>query len=223
MKRLILIALLCVFILSAFSPLPSVTQKSKYNVNFVGHWKKSERAAVMTGVEQVAKALSRVTGEPPVQAFNRVFGKVTFRKVTSLSGGWFARTSGRTIWVHRAYPRLIVHELGHVFSYVRRSDPERQLYKDPIRDPEGRFITGSRNGHYDRNGGRKAPRNGYKSDYSGANGYQQHPRNTPFGNTATEDWGDIFMNWVYQSFVNNRAGKAINRWTSEHMNGWIKK
>lgn len=63
--------------------------------------------------------------------------------------------------------------------------------------------------------------NGYSSNEHHPEA-QWHPRNMePDGNTAGEDWADIFLNWTFGTFAPGLAGDALNNWTTTHMAGWI--
>ncbi len=41
------------------------------------------------------------------------------------------------------------------------------------------------------------------------------------GNNEFEDFADIWLNWVYGSFVPNPAGWALYSWTEENMDAWL--
>jgi hypothetical protein len=53
------------------------------------------------------------------------------------------------------------------------------------------------------------------------NGYQWHPKEMGGGYNASEDFADIFQNWVFSSFKGNLAGKGINDWMNKWIPNWI--
>jgi hypothetical protein len=192
-----------------------------YNVVFRGQWTAKEKAIVMSAVEKVGKRLAELTGEAPQAAFNRAFvKKVIFRKGNL--GGWYARVVDNTVTLSpQGFKQfIIIHELGHVYSFMRNRKPERALCNQGIYDANRRFLTGCKGGRYNRNAGRSAPKNGYYRDYFSK--YTAHPRSIAYGNTACEDWADLFMNWVNKSFVDNRAGRALYAWVDSHMRNWLR-
>jgi hypothetical protein len=54
-------------------------------------------------------------------------------------------------------------------------------------------------------------------------GYQWHSEiMNDIGNSASEDWADIFMNWTYGSFnFSNTKGLTLFFWTHAHMQEWV--
>ena len=54
------------------------------------------------------------------------------------------------------------------------------------------------------------------------NGYQWHPKGMLGGNSSTEDFADIFQNWVFSSLKDNLAGNGINDWMNKWMPTWIR-
>jgi hypothetical protein len=60
--------------------------------------------------------------------------------------------------------------------------------------------------------------------YSPHNGYQHtgypwqiHSKKMRGGNSAIEDWADMFLAWVMGEFADNEAGAALDRFLSEYM------
>jgi RHS repeat-associated protein len=121
-------------------------------------------------------------------------------------------------------------------------NPEHLLQTEGIYDSNGNFITGAIHGKYRRNNGIDPSTNPDKYPYLGATyfywrqkgdgynrekviiGYQWHSEfMDEAGNTPTEDWADIFMNWVYGrvSFNSNTAGSTIFSWTEDRMQEWV--
>jgi hypothetical protein len=42
------------------------------------------------------------------------------------------------------------------------------------------------------------------------------------GDNPWEDFADMFVNWVFNTFASNDAGSARYDWMQEHANTWIK-
>jgi hypothetical protein len=125
----------------------------------------------------------------------------------------------------KTYPRLIIHELGHSFAARVRDinkefDPVDMLLKYGIYDNQGTFITGQTNHKYNRDNGLDAPQNGYWSD-NYKDEWQWHPRRMAGGNTPSEDFADMFLNWVCRSFVPNDAGATRDNWMDIHIPFWL--
>jgi len=120
--------------------------------------------------------------------------------------------------------------------------PEQQLQNKGIYTTGGIFITGDNaNGGYNRNGNRELISAYLDGDYyrivptdcideNGKVGkkdiyhytpYQWHPKSMDGGNTAAEDFADIFQNWVFSSFAHNESGNGINDWMNKWMPVWM--
>ncbi len=87
--------------------------------------------------------------------------------------------------------------------------------------PDGAKVTGTKYGnYYIRNMGSKAPGNSYWSD-NVRDENLEHPISMDEGNNEFEDFADIWLNWVYQSFVPNKAGWALYSWADNNMDTWL--
>jgi len=113
---------------------------------------------------------------------------------------------------------LITHEYQHVFDYYADELPTKQLNDSEIYTSGGYFITGKRNGSYDRGDSKNRIISGYLGNTCP---YQCHPHEMPGGNTADEEWADMGMNLVFGTFANNDAGKALGLWLSQNMTEFI--
>jgi len=122
------------------------------------------------------------------------------------------------------------------------NNPEHLLQHEGIYDPDGNFVTGYDRslGRYSRNAGIDPNVDPDKYPYLGGTyyeyrwvngvmvkiytGYQWHSeRMDSAGNTAGEDWADIFMNWVYGSSfnINSLNAWSIFFWAEERMQEWV--
>ena len=129
-------------------------------------------------------------------------------------------------------PRLIVHELGHSLQHSRyvndTQGPYASLENAQIVDDLGRWVTGKHtNGVFERTS------LGYLSEeqpdmYHGprinGQGYTDWNSNE-YHRARNEDFADMFMNWVYNSFdyspETNGAGIRRYEWMDNHMLSWI--
>ena len=83
-----------------------------------------------------------------------------------------------------------------------------------INDSDGDYVSGVRNGTYERTS------SGYRSiKYPD----MQHPplnvdgTKNPDGQTAMEDFADMFMNYVQGTFASGPAGDARNNWMNDNL------
>lgn len=92
--------------------------------------------------------------------------------------------------------------------------PIDTLAKYGVVTPSGRMVTGPGRGGYQRHAGMYSPHNGYQHT-----GYpwQIHSKKMRGGNSAIEDWADMFLAWVMGEFADNEAGAALDRFLSEYM------
>lgn len=175
---------------------------------------------------RVGNALADYTDMSSEESFNCVFGVVVFEERDYLYGYDSYTYPDKTVAYisGRVKIKLMVHELGHVFDLLipYKQRPTTLLATRGIVDRTGDKVTGSWYNGYYRHIGKTAPANGYLSD-SYLLGYQMHPVYMQGGNSATEDWADIFLNWVYQSFASNDAGDAINAWVDKNMRIWLRR
>jgi RHS repeat-associated protein len=120
---------------------------------------------------------------------------------------------------------LIIHEFGHIFDHLITGQwgyGRTVLGSTTIYDETGDYVEGIPVG-----GGAWTRRNdGYRCDTYPC---QQHPLNVSGGETAGEDFADMFMNLVldysdiYSSggFASNPAGKARHDWMQSQMAIWV--
>ena len=205
---------------------PSLKQ---YGITLSGGWKASDITIIQQEVAAIASKLTSVCGEtcygmPDHQVFNQVFGSMTFTLSNSgtdigcAAGGGFECDKGTGGRLAEDKQRgLITHEIGHNFDhsingwgYGRKS-----LAAATITDATGNHVTGYNPalGTFERTD------LGYQSDSFPD---QQHPRNLDnLGLTSGEDFADMFMNWVQNSFDYSReangAGTARYNWMTVHM------
>lgn len=174
----------------------------------------ADRAVITAACMRAGAALARVHGGRPSTAFNSRFAHQVFWMTRSLRKyDAYTHADTRILYVPgRLTERLIVHELGHVLDLqeFRPNRPSRQLWQEGIYDG-ATLITGTHTrGVYHRYAGRQAPDNGYRSD-DWRDGWQLHPGEP----SCTEDWADLWLNWVYRSFADNPAGRVLYAWVDE--------
>jgi hypothetical protein len=216
-------------------------------VKLVGDWTDEEILAVAAAVEKIGEKfktiLETMKFHPPdaASAFLMIFGCLTLYYgdkqpgATKLKGYWGISGDHQiTFQPGKVTDELVEHELGHELAFLLYDNnkgfenipnhPIEKLIHEGVWTEDGDFVTGDRNGSYDRNGGLTSKEgNGYRSD-DYHEGFQLHPRTMgPDGNSADEDWADIFMNWTSDgSFAPNSHGEALFKWVNTNMPTWLR-
>ena len=179
------------------------------------------------GVYDVGSALSGISGSPDTVAFKNSIGPMTFTIKNDMNYyGW--TTNGNIDFKFGVVrPRLVAHELGHSFAFnidaaVGEYDmlnPLEILRVFGVRDADGKLVTGPAGHRY---AGLGAVENGYCSNsYLDECQYHSIDLLDPASLTEDEDWADMFMNWTYNSFVDNKAGRTLNKWMNGQMSFWV--
>lgn len=206
-----------------------------------GHeWSVEEKAVVLSGAWQVAKVLFEASGgqfASPREAFLAVYGgTVTFHKMGTVhkEGAMGEAMGKRTINVHihktaitssSAGSMWAAHELGHAFNNALSPNTTDNLnYGQGLIDlalkgvttADGERFTGiplnsKSYSNYDLY--RRATDLGYQSEAG------PHVQNdNPWPN---EDFADMFSNWAYNSFAQDKYGAARYNFMDSRMKGWI--
>jgi hypothetical protein len=199
-------------------------------------WTAEEKALVQAGAWQVAKTLYGASGNQftsPRAAFLAVYGgTVTFNKTgTSSAEGAMGEAKSENlinVYIHDvsitssiAGSMWAAHELGHAFNYAlspNETEPKYShgqglidLAQKGIRVNDilisGASSSTSWLGDYVRD---------FRGYESGTYPYIQNPEHS-----ASEDFADMFSNYVYNSFATNDYGIARYDFMSNHMSGWI--
>lgn len=127
-------------------------------------------------------------------------------------------------------PRWMVHEFGHLLQHSRYADrnqgPYGALGDHEITDFSGVHVTGpnpNKGGIFERT------MLGYLSDripevYHGSGNYDDWNSNDDY-TARNEDFADMFLNWVYDSFdkrsIANGAGIRRFEWIDQNIGTWI--
>jgi hypothetical protein len=220
--------------------------KEFYGITLRGRWKDHHQEAVelFRSVTLASAALAyHANGKSASETFKSIWKNGLIIEYGGTPSNYFGLTASSGLIYLKGgaiTTRLMLHELGHAFEwrmrdyfkgYAGTNNPIELLTKEGIYNRDT-FITGAHsNGEYDRNAGQGsgdpengwAGKNGYRSD-SYTDEFQWHPRSMDSdGNTAQEDWADIFQNWALgpQSFAPNSAGTTIYNWADSHMDVWI--
>ena len=190
-------------------------------IRFEGNWLDKDKAEVKIAVIEMSDALSKISGMLPHDAFNCLFGELTFESVPRCPGGWDAYVApGVPDRIQfrrgRVAARLVVHELGHIANDTDKTGakPIDLLARFGVVTASGRMVTGPGLGGYQRHGGRYSPHNGYlHTGYP----WQIHTRRMRFGNTPIEDFPDMVLAWAMGEFAPNEAGDALDAWVTDYM------
>lgn len=183
-------------------------------------WSKKDMQGLNSGIEAVELAFSRIN---PLITFDSIFYDFTFNLSPSIAYyGYTDKYENKiTFRPRKVFREVFIHEVGHGFAKVTHPGPMEVLDKESIYTPSGKFITGIHPIYrriYWRHGKKKSPFNGYKSD---GGIYQLHPLTMKDSNNASEDWADMFLNWVLSSFADNEVGNTLYTWVDNHMKLWL--
>jgi hypothetical protein len=166
----------------------------------------------------------------PNIAFKMVFGSLKFTLLGGAKDGrWYCSVSGSGFSCDpdsrgKIDARLVAHELGHLFNRIISNagevSPYDDLYRTRIEDISGNWVTGiNDDGVWERG------YVGYKS--KGAPDLYHGPDDwdDPATGTKNEEFADMFMNWVFNSFDYSPkvfgAGTARYNWMTTNMTEWI--
>jgi hypothetical protein len=213
-------------------------------IKLSGHWTDNEIVAAATAVRQLGgKFKEKLEGmgyqvPDEAAAFLLIYGPMTFYYGDKQAGalplhGYWGISGNHSITFQpgKVKARLVGHELGHELAFLLHDShvgyarepqhPVEMLIQEGVW-ADGEFVTGNRNGSYDRNGGLTAQEgNGYRSDDYHEE-WQYHPRSMgKDGNSADEDFADIYLNWTNDSFADNPHGDALYRWADANIDTWL--
>lgn len=179
----------------------------------------------------MADALAKHSDLGSSDTFRAVFGDLTFSATAGGGTRWGCERSANpsgvacTSGTQGLNPRLMAHELGHVFNamYVNRigenNKPYNMLGTTTILDSAGNWITGLR---YDpEEGGREWSRgyDGYRFNSDGIY-YEPMLYHGPYvegANSVGEEFADMFLNWAYNSYDSSDAGTARYNWMDQEV------
>jgi hypothetical protein len=196
--------------------------KGNFGIHIKGDFTATQKKAIRQAVEDVGYALWGYVGNSPWEAFQLVMGNVNFvfDKGRQIDGWAITEidtiTFDNSINTDRASAasimRNVAHELGHVLD-VRTGLGGSGSMWTTIKDAEGKYVTGINNeGNWIRTD------YGYRSDWYPD---QMHPANEIGGQSTIEEFADMFMNWVYDSFAQDAAGQARFDFMTTNMADWI--
>ena len=204
-------------------------QSAMYGIIFTADsgksWTSTQQQVALIGVRDVDNSLRNLpefNGYSQGQAFQEVFGSVTFHRSsktqwTDAQGNvhdidYGAQAFGRRIefyddatGVDPLNPKFrynVVHELGHVFNYMINENSDANPYA---------ALGGAL-------GGALPSRNTVRK---GMEPYplQQNTRSTK--NENYELFADGFLNWTYGSFRGNTEGNQTSNWFNTQMPLWV--
>ncbi len=113
----------------------------------------------------------------------------------------------------------ITHEFGHQFDRAINGLGRETLGSSAIRTPSGDYVSGVINGNYRRTTAGYA----HGGNMPGVSHIIDNNNTGCNGGSACEDFADMFMNWIWNSFDNhNRSfGDARYYWNDLRMGPWI--
>jgi len=168
-------------------------------VMMIGTWSAGDKLNIQEATNRIAARLEEVSGVPAYIAFKSIYGDLT---ATSGIDPWLAynceaRDNGFACkaGIHPSQV-TIIHELGHVFDYHTGAGDvlgQSTIYAG------GKYVTGIQDGEWYRG------MCGYVSPYFP---HVVHGRYDSAGMGFREEWADMFMNWVNESFADDECGRA---------------
>ncbi len=193
-------------------------------------WTVQEKTAIISGAHQVNNKLKGhggtfldVYGGPvniyhDSQTCNNALGYDCWASATGSQVTVYANAGSVDSW-------LIMHELGHSFNAntVLTEDDfwgegYKNLAQEGIYAPDGSRIAGNTNPvSYSDNSTYQRTDFGYQGTALNPYPYRQHADAL----TVEEDFADMFMNYVNNSFTTDDAGVARYNWMDSHMSTWI--
>ncbi|MFV2044678.1 MAG: hypothetical protein ACC700_15765 [Anaerolineales bacterium] len=221
-----------------------------FDFEMEGNWTEADEDAIVGGMLMVSYALAGATlaADSPHTVFASVFDDVVFTlKEEGLEQSWYCSAGGygwrcEPLARGRMSAELLAHELGHTFNarVNNRLTAEIQDSEDPVRQeqllaqvpsmtPYGELgrtqIAAEIDGETVHVSGRP-PAGGYERTDLGfaslGKPWQQHSiRWDEIGNTANEDFADMFLGWGFDGFGDDSAGEARYTWMEANMPEWI--
>ena len=233
---------------STSTPSPTITatytstpELIQFGVIFEGDWNDEQTTVILSTVTFIGQRLSPyVGGLSSNEVFKKVYGE-TFRFSKNGSGtgceaGYYENVR-QIVCGSRVdlTDRLLAHEFGHAlkisidFVNARQSTPTPtegpyyDLQKAAIIDNENNWVTGTHpEGVFERT------LRGYTGEYlpDVYHGREWSDWNSNNDNRArSEDFADMFLNWVFDSFDYSLdakgAGVKRKKWMDENMQKWI--
>ena len=197
--------------------------KNEYGVSFSRGWTPRDKQKAYKAVKGISEAFAGATGKNGAELFRTIFGEMEFSMGTEGSTtDWYCEATGSGFGCSNASgkidERLIVHELGHEFRNRFYSLTGIDIYSvlggDTIKDAQGNYVSGMRNGSWNRTF------DGYRSSRAPS---VYHGMNWDDWNKPSEETADMFMNWVFDSFKDDLAGEGRYSWMNTNMADWLVK
>jgi len=202
---------------------------ARYGVKLKGSWTMADAMVIKDEIKAIANKLVSACNScaslvPAFEVFNKVFGRTTIELLNDGKGlgcaasavGFSCSEGTRGKLSAPTQKGLVTHELGHTFDHNIDGwgYGRTRLDRASIIDAFGNHVTG---------------RNAQNTFERTSAGYQcsdfpcmQHPIDLDdLGPTAGEDFADMFMSWVQNSFSNDSAGRARNHWMTTNMGEWL--
>jgi hypothetical protein len=186
-------------------------------------------AWAIDNVKFIYSALANIDGALNSHLKSFLGGKKYFYHQTNDNGKYSGFTSPDNITFHfgsnTILPhQLIYHEMGHLLNYSFNNKFDHDLENGEVYTSDGELVMGTiPPKEYIRHNmlGYKNPQ---LNDPSGVIVQAiLHPAGTgdpfpPHGNSATEDWGDLFANYVANNIdLSTAAGRARLNWLAERI------
>jgi hypothetical protein len=183
-----------------------------YGITLEGKWSNENIRTVLQALGRIGYVLMAINGEKNEQAaFSKVYGKTTITWNDQAGDGCGAGANSFSCNRDTILTaKLVAHELGHVFSWEYGGNPYTDLGNAALQDDEGKWITGK---HTEPGGVFERTELGYKSGgppdmYHGPDDWEDDWDSNENNVARNEDYADMFMNWVFDSFDYSGASGA---------------
>jgi hypothetical protein len=211
-----------------YTPFPELTEFGLYVTGYNEEEKfVIQQEAYMMGLRLKTSCGDRCTQMTPATVFRRAIGggSVVQRDNTiggCISNGIISCNSDVDLTAYIAQG-VFTHEVGHVFGTLSASGATFGYTENAIRDENGVIIAGM-----DGMDSIRSPK-GYRGQ--GGRPYVQHNLDDYYvgyrltadqvnQRRMTEEYADMFLNWVWNSFDNTVAGDNRFRFMDDRMHNW---
>jgi hypothetical protein len=160
-------------------------------------------------------------GGDPWTAFRKAHGDIRFSMESTKEDDWSCARTGNGVTCYNALgsinSRVIAHEFGHVFNANMVNNglasPYDVLGDSTIVDANGNWVEGINSAEI-----WQRTFSGYQSDRAPD---VYHGIRFDDWNSVGEDFADMYMNYIFNSFSADLAGTARYNWMDTHMEIWL--
>lgn len=210
-----------------------ITKLLEYGVATFGDWSTKELSTIYAGIRSIGSkfySYSSFINGSPSSIFRAVFRNgVSVRKSTTAGGFCEASGVGFSCLSNVNFDTgLVIHEFGHTFNAtfinenIEGLSPYNLLAKSSLFTSDLQFITGlHRVLSPDGNGYETKWDRTFSGYVDSVPPYAYHGTRWNDWNSASEEFADMFANWVKGSFSVDEAGNIRNGFMQAYMGTYI--